>query len=282
MLAIDNLKLTVNLNEISFFIYAIINSRNSLNFITEEIKDPPKNMPRAIFLSLGLVTVIYCLANVAFSAVLTKDEILNNDTVASTFATKTLGNYDWLMTLSVAASATSGLNGLLFASSRILFVGARQGQLFSLLNMISVKHLTPIPSILFMGIISALYLSITSIGTLINYLVFIEAMFSALAVSTVLVLRRKYPNLPRPIKVHWTIPTAYLIMSAILVVLPIWREPFNAAIGSVILVLGIPVYMLTANWKNKPRRYQEAIDKLNTTVQKLTLVVTPESDVKII
>lgn len=253
---------------------------NALNFVTEEIKNPVKNMPRAIIISITSITVIYILVNVAYFAVLTPLEIEKSSAVAVTFGSKTLGVMSFLMPLSVALSTTSGLNALIFSSSRILFVGARQGQIFSLLNMISVNNLTPVPSLLFVGLMSSLYLITTHIDSLINYLVFIEASFATLAVSTVLVLRYKFPDMQRPLRVHTYIPVTYLIVSVLLIVSPIWNQPTEALIGTIILLTGIPVYYLTANWKVKPRIYQKAIDRVNNLTQKLTLSVTPEDDEK--
>lgn len=249
---------------------------NALNFVTEEIKNPVKNMPRAIIISITAITAIYVLVNISYFAVLTQDDIRESSAIAVTFGERTLGPMSFIMPLSVALSTTSGLNALIFSSSRILFVGARQGQLFSLLNMISIKRLTPVPSLILVGFMSSLYLITTHISSLINYLIFIEASFGALGVSTVLVLRYKFPDTHRPLRVHTYIPVLYLILSTLLILTPVVRSPIEALIGTLILVTGIPVYYLTANWKVKPRGYQTTIDKLNRLTQKLTLSVPQE------
>lgn len=251
---------------------------NALNFITEEIRDPIKNMPRAIIISITTITVIYVLVNMAYFAVLGQEEIINSSAIAVTFGERTLGPAKFLMPLSVALSTTSGLNALIFSSSRILFVGARQGQLFSLLNMISINNLTPVPSLIFVGFMSILYLITTRISSLIDYLIFIEASFGALSVSTVLVLRYKYPETPRPLKVHTYIPIIYLIMSVVLIATPVFKKPTEALIGLAILITGIPAYYLTANWKAKPRLYQRVVDSINNVTQKLTVSVPQEDD----
>lgn len=249
---------------------------NSLNFITEEIKNPVRNMPKAIIISITSITIIYVLVNLAYFAVLPETDIENSQALAVTFGQKTMGALSFLMPLSVALSTTSGLNALIFSSSRVLFVGARQGQLFSLLNMISVNHLTPIPSLIVVALMSMLYLTTTRIVTLISYLVFIEASFGALAVSTLLVLRYKLPDTPRPLRVHTYIPVIYLVISFIVIITPVYTQPYETLLGLVILLSGLPAYYLTANWKVKPRLYQKAIDTLNIVTQKLTLSVISE------
>ena len=56
--------------------------RNFLNFVTEEMKDPERDMPRAIYLSLPLVTVVYCLTNVAYISIVSPDEVKESNAVA--------------------------------------------------------------------------------------------------------------------------------------------------------------------------------------------------------
>lgn len=142
---------------------------NYLNFVTEELKNPYKyvslklkfsrflqpnflnrNLPRAIIISIPTVTAIYVITNIAYFSVLTTYEIRSSLAVAVTFGDKMLGMFAFLMPLFVACSTFGSLNGAIFASSRLFFVGARNGHLPACISLINVNFLTPIPSILFM------------------------------------------------------------------------------------------------------------------------------------
>uniref|UniRef100_A0A8B9DVY7 Large neutral amino acids transporter small subunit 2 n=1 Tax=Anser cygnoides TaxID=8845 RepID=A0A8B9DVY7_ANSCY len=91
---------------------------NFLNYVTEELVEPERNLPRAIFISIPLVTAVYVLANVAYVTAMTPRELLQSDAVAVTFGEKALGPLAWLMPAAVALSTFGGVNGSLFTCSR--------------------------------------------------------------------------------------------------------------------------------------------------------------------
>lgn len=97
-----------------------------------------------------MVTIIYVCTNVAYFAVLPVNDIQASLAVAVTFGDRMLGMFAWLMPLFVACSTFGSLNGAIFASSRLFFVGARNGHLPAAISLINVKCLTPMPSIIFM------------------------------------------------------------------------------------------------------------------------------------
>ncbi|VDP15841.1 unnamed protein product [Soboliphyme baturini] len=213
-----------------------------LNFVTEELKDPFKNLPKAIYISLPVVTAIYVLTNVAYFAVLTADQMMDSTAVAVDFAEYILGGFAVVMPIFVALSTVGSLNGVLFTSSRMFFVGARDGLLPDLIAMINIKLLTPMPSLLILGILSLLMLTSTDVYALINYVSFTESLMFGTAVAGLLYLRWKKPEMPRPIKLNLSIPIAFCVMCIFLLILPFFTQPHEVAIGTAIVLSGIPVF----------------------------------------
>lgn len=148
------------------------NGWNYLNFIIEELKDPIKNLPRAIAISCTLVTVVYVLANASFYTILSPDEVLGSEAVAVTFADRIFGSMAWTIPVFVALSTFGAVNGILLTSSRLFYAGACEGQMPEILTMIQIHRMTPTPAVLIMALLSMLYLMSSDIFALINYVGF--------------------------------------------------------------------------------------------------------------
>ncbi|XP_065352928.1 large neutral amino acids transporter small subunit 1 [Cloeon dipterum] len=251
---------------------------NYLNFVTEELRDPYKDLPKAIAISLPLVTVVYVLTNVAYFAVLTQNEILASEAVAVTFGSRMLGAMNWVMPFFVACSTFGALNGAIFASARLFFVGARQGHLPAAIALINVDCLTPVPSLIFLCLITLVLLLIDDVYVLINYLTFVESLFITMSIASLLWLRYKQPNAERPIKVHISLPIMFLFVCLFLVTMPVYERPWEVGVGLLIIATGIPVYFICIRWNNKPKWMVRASDGLNLLCAKSFKCVLEEKE----
>ncbi|KRZ68333.1 Y+L amino acid transporter 1, partial [Trichinella papuae] len=238
----------------------------------EEIQNPKRNLPLAIAISCTTVTVIYTLTNVAFYAVIPPHEFLATDATATTFAEKVYGPAAWIMPIFVALSTIGSCNGTILTTSRLYFVGAREGQMPETMTLISMKHRTPFPATIITGILSCLFLLLSqNIFTLINCVQVVNWLAIAVATLCVFHFRRTMPNAPRVIKVNLIFPILFFAGCIFLVVVPIIAEPADTAIGIAIMLSGIPVYFLFI--KFRPEFISRFSEKTTISMQKLLMAI---------
>lgn len=107
-----------------------------------------RNLPLGIIISCVSVTVIYVLTNVALYTVVQPHEMTGDSAIALIFASRVYGKFAFIMPIFVACSTIGSANGVIFTSSRLFYVGAREGQMPELLTMVHHKTRTPVPAVI--------------------------------------------------------------------------------------------------------------------------------------
>ncbi|XP_026864757.2 b(0,+)-type amino acid transporter 1 [Electrophorus electricus] len=211
---------------------------NQLNFITEELKDPYRNLPLAIITGIPLVSVCYVLVNVAYFTVMTPAELLQSSAVAVTFGDRVLYPLSWVVPLFVVFSTFGAANGSCFTSGRLIYVAGREGHMVKLLSYISLKYYTPAPALIFNGILSIFYIIPADINTLINYFSFAQWVFYGLTAFSLILMRFTKKHLHRPVKVPIIIPVVVVVVACYLVLAPIIDKPELEYLYCTIFILG--------------------------------------------
>ncbi|XP_022086542.1 cystine/glutamate transporter-like [Acanthaster planci] len=247
----------------------------SLNYVAEELKNPIKNLPRAIFISVTVVTTLYVFTNVAYFTAIAPEELLASNAVAVTFGDKLLGGFALVMPICVALSMIGSINGNIIICSRMLFVGAREKHVPSVLSMIHIKFLTPLPAIVVMLVLSMCYAFSSDIYTLINFFSFVAWTSIGAAVAGLVWKRWREPDIPRPYKINIVVPILFVLAAIFLVVMGTIDSPIDTAIGVGITLTGLPVYLVFVYPKRLPSWLIEFEGRV-TRILQMTLQVVPE------
>ncbi|XP_030638528.1 cystine/glutamate transporter [Chanos chanos] len=247
-----------------------------LNFVTEEVDNPERTVPLAICISMVIVMLCYILANVAYFAVMSAEELLASDAVAVTFAEKLLGNFSVAVPVFVALSCLGSMNGCLFAFSRMFFVASREGHLPEVLSMIHIRRHTPLPAVIVLYPITLFILFVGDIYSLLNFMSFLRWLFIGVAVVGLIYLRYTRPDMPRPFKVPLFIPALFSFTSFFMVFLSLYSDPVNTGIGFAISLTGIPAYYIFIVFNRRPKWLQSLLDSMNRSLQIIMEVIPAE------
>lgn len=136
-----------------------IQHRNSLNFITGELKNPAKNLPLAIGVSLPLVAIIYVLTNAAYLFVLDRSVIESSPAVAIEFGKRVFGpTFYWFIPACVSISTFGALNSNIYTSSRVLLASANGPFVPTYFAHLDHRLHTPVRCICFQTLLTIAYL----------------------------------------------------------------------------------------------------------------------------
>ncbi|KAK2882953.1 cystine/glutamate transporter-like [Channa argus] len=247
-----------------------------LNFVTEEVINPNRNIPLALIFSMVTVTVLYVLVNVAYYTMMSPAELLMSDAVAVTFANRALQGLAPVIPILVALSCLGALNGGFFGSPRMLFVGAREGHWPPIFSMIHIHRRTPLPAVLLQYPLVLLMLINGEIYQLINFASFARWFFIALATLGMLIHRYRSPLHPRPFKVPLAIAVIFTVVSFFIVGVSLYSDPWNTGRSCAFTLTGVPVYYLTVYRFHLPNRLKHIFNYCSVHLQILLEVTQQE------
>lgn len=227
----------------------------SIGNMAGELKNPKKDLPRSIILGLSLVIVVYTLINIALIKIMPVDAIINSSKPASDAATVLFGSVGAkFISAGIAISIFGALNGYMMTGVRIPFAMAQDKQLpFSdALGSVNKKLQTPINSFILVVVLASLYVLSGSFNTLTDLVMFILWIFFTMAIAGIFILRRKFKHIKTSYRVplYPVVPLIGIIGSIYIIVSTLITNISYAVFGTVITLLGLPVYYYLKNKKN--------------------------------
>ena len=246
--------------------FAAYDGWNNIGFVAGEISEPKKNIPRGLFIGLGICILLYILTSEAYLYILPIDKMASSSLVATDALQPILGNTGvGFIALLVMISAFGATNGNILACSRVTFAMATEGVFFKRVGKVHPKHKTPANALWLHCIWTSIFVLTGSFDMLTDLFVFITWIFYGFAAAGIFILRKKMPDAERPYKA-WGYPIApaiFVIFSAFYFVLTLYSDINNyltgkthfisSVFGLALTIAGIPLYFY---FKKKYRQTQ--------------------------
>lgn len=213
-----------------------------------EMKDPGKDLPRAIVGGISIVAAIYLIINVSYLWVVPADVLASSVSPATTVANTMLGPIGGtVIGIGIMISVFGAVNAYIFTGSRVLFALAQdthlpKGKFFSQVN----KNSVPGKSILGTCVISCIYALSGQFNLLTDFAVFAIWIFIVLSFFGVIILRSRMPHLERSYKVplYPITPIIAILGGSFVLFNQLFTSTLLAVGGIVIMLIGLPIYLV--------------------------------------
>lgn len=225
-----------------------------ITHVAGEVRDPAKNLPRAIFGGMVVLIALYVAANAAYLYVLPFDVLKASDRVAADAVRQVFGPPGAVvMAVVVFLSGVGGANAQLLNYPRIAFSLARDGLFFEPLARVHPVWRTPATAILVFGLIASAFALAGTYQEILTYVGFVGQLFMMLTVAGLIVLRRREPDLPRPFKVPF-----YPVVPLVYISILLWylgnllvNRFHKSLVGIAIVAAGLPFYWYWSRRKDR-------------------------------
>src|SRR6202008_943863 len=225
-----------------------------ITWVAGEVKEPRRNVPLAMGLGVIAVGVIYVAMNLTYMYALPLKEIAVHETIAhaaaaALFSPRAAG---WL-SLMIAISCFSAAATCTLSGARVYLAMAQDGVFFKRMAVIHPKWRTPTFSLIGQGVWAAALTLSGRYDQLYTYVIYGMVLSYTLTVIALFWLRWKRPEIPRPYRCTgypW-LPGIYVLIGTVWTLNTILTRPYEAFMGTAIVVVGIPGYLY---WKDRNRK----------------------------
>ena len=226
-----------------------------VTWVSGEIKNPQKVLPRAMLFGILLVGAIYMSVNVVYLYALPITQVANETTIAQAAAVALFSSNaaKWLGA-TIALSCFGAASSAILCSARVSYAMARDGAFFHAMGRVHPRYRTPAFSLIALGAWSIVLALSGSYDQLYTYVMFMMVLSYVAAVAALFVLRRKRPDVARPYLCtgYPYLPALYLLMAGAWALNSVYSRPKETLVGIVIVFLGAPFY---AFWRWQLRRH---------------------------
>ena len=233
----------------------------SVNIVAEEIREPPRALPRALTIGTLLVIVVYLLVNLVYLLTLTREGLAATATPAADAVRRLFGaGADRWIAAAIAVSTFGFLDLTLLAHTRTSYAMARDGVFFESLSRLHPRFGTPHRAIALQALWGIVLLLTGTYGGLVDSVVFGDWIFFGLTVAAVILLRRTHPVQSRVEGAFLTpgypfLPILFVAAAAYVVVSVVVSNPVRSGIGVLLMAAGIPIYLVcSAGAKRREQR----------------------------
>ncbi len=235
---------------------------NNLGFVSGEIKDPQKNIPRGLIIGIGICIILYVLTTEAFLYVLPIDIMKNSTLVASDALYLVLGVAGGgFAALLVMVSTAGSTNGNVMPCARVIYAMGEEKNFFAFTGKVNEKRHTPANALWVQAVWSSLLVLIGSFDMLFDMFVFITWIYYGFGAFGIFILRKRMPGAERPyrLKGYPYLPIIFILFSVLYVVITVYNDIssflsgksviINSVFGLFLTAIGIPFYWY---FKRKP------------------------------